>query len=69
MGNEAAQVLKLVLISFMNLRYFFWSDSNFKPIICCQFMDLFKSHFLLYESIEIKCAAAAFLSQSTDKRK
>ena len=37
MGNEAVQVLKLVLISFGAFRYFFCSGCNFKPIIYCQF--------------------------------
>ena len=33
------------------------------------YVDLFKSHFLLYQSIEISRLLSACLSQSTDKRR
>ena len=39
-GNEAVQILKLVLILFRAFMNFFCSDSNLKPIIYWQFTSL-----------------------------
>ena len=40
LGTEAVRFLKLDLISFKAFRNAFCSDSNFKPIIYCQFTAL-----------------------------
>ena len=63
MGNEAVQVLKLVLISFGAFRYLFCSDSNFKPIIYCQFTA---SEFMRSDSQQ-KFAEEYKISENTMK--